>query len=141
MFRVLAPAAALAACALALAVPAAAPAAGCSAPASGYHACMLASWIVDHGEVSRVRARVTLLLRVERCTERGARRATMHRGTRKLGVMRVRPTCSHRVVRWQGTFTRTDTADWTLHKGDVLMLSWGGTSATASVKLTAKPKR
>jgi hypothetical protein len=141
MFRALAPAAATAACALALAVPAAAPAAGCPAPASGARACLLAGWTVDHGEVSRVRARVTLLQRVERCSERGARRATMHGGSRKLGVMRVRATCSHRLVRWQGTFTRTDTADWTLHKGDVLTVSWGGTGAIASVKLTGSPAK
>ena len=138
MFRALAPAAVLAAFAL---VPATAPAAACPAPSSGHRACLLATWTVDHGEVSRVRAKVTLLARVERCTEHGARRATLHRGSRKLGVMRVRATCSHRVVRWQGTFTRTDTADWTLHKGDVLMLSWGGTGATASVKLTRTAKR
>ena len=141
MFRALAPAAALAACALALAAPSAAPAAGCSAPASGYRACMLANWTVEHGVVSRVRAKVTLLQRVERCTEHGARRATVHGGSRKLGVMRVKATCSHRVVRWRGTFTRTDTADWTLHKGDVLTVSWGGTDAIASIKLTGGPAK
>ena len=139
MFRALASAAVLAACVLPLTLTAAAPAAGCSAPASGYRACLLTNWTVDHGDVSRVRARVTLLQRVERCAPHGTRRATMHRGSRKLGVMRVRATCSHRVVRWQATFTRTDTTDWTLHKGDVLTLSWGGTDATASVKLTGAP--
>jgi hypothetical protein len=141
MFRALAPAAAFAACALALAVPAAAPAAGCPAPASGYRACMLANWTVDHGVVSRVRATVTLLQRVERCTEHGARRATVHGGSRKLGVMRVKATCSHHVVRWRGTFARADTTDWTLRKGDVLMVSWGGTGAIASVKLTGRPAK
>jgi hypothetical protein len=78
---------------------------------------------------------------VELYSERGTRRATSHGGSRKLGVMRVRATCSHRLVRWQGTFTRTDTADWTLHKGDVLTVSWGGTGAIASVKLTGSPAK
>jgi hypothetical protein len=82
-----------------------------------------------------VRAKVTLLLRVERCTEHGTRRATMRGGSTKLGVMRVKATCSHRLVRWRGTFTRTDTADWPLRKADVLTLSWGGSDATASVRL------
>ena len=125
--------------AAALAAPA--HAAACAAPATGLRACLDARWAVDHGDVTRVRARVTLLQRVERCKPHGTRRATMHGGSSKLGVMRVAATCSHRVVRWNGTFTRTDTADWTLHKGDVLTVSWGGTDAIASVKLTGGPAK
>jgi hypothetical protein len=136
MFRILTPAAVLAACALALAIPAAAPAAGCSAPASGYRACLLARWTIDHGVVSRVQAEVTLLQRVERCRRHGTRRATARVGSRKLGVIRVKATCSHRVVRWRSAFTEADTSDWTLRRGDVLTVGWGGTTAVAGVKLT-----
>jgi hypothetical protein len=142
MFRFAAiSAAALAAPALALAVPASAPAAACPAPHSGYRACLRAQWNVVQGDVSRLKAGVTLVQRAERCSKHGSRRATLRRGSRKLGVMRATASCSNRVVRWHATFTRDDTEDWTLHKGDVLTLSWGGADATATVELTGRPAK
>jgi hypothetical protein len=135
MFRAAFSVAALVAAALALAAPARA-ASGCAAPPSGYRACVLAHWTVDHGQVSRLKAQVVLLQRVERCRTHGSRRATLRAGSEQLGRTRASATCSHHVVRWRTTFTRTDTAGWELRKGDVVTLSWGGTAAIASVRLT-----
>jgi hypothetical protein len=140
MFRAAFSFAALIAAALALAAPARA-ASGCAAPPSGYRACLLAHWTVDHGQVSGLKAQVVLLQRVERCRAHGSRRATLRAGSERLGRTRASATCSHHVVRWRGTFARADTTDWTLRKGDVLMVSWGGTGAIASVKLTGRPAK
>jgi hypothetical protein len=121
----------------ALALPSAAHAAAtCPAPATGLRACLDARWSVDHGEVTRVRAAVTLLQRVPRCSAHGARRAILSSGGERMGTLRARPTCRDGVLRWRTTFTREDTAGWPLQKGDVLELGWSGTQATASVKLT-----
>jgi hypothetical protein len=134
MFRAGLSVAALVAGALTFSSPA--QAAGCAAPASGYRACLRAHWSVDHGQVSGLRAQVILLQRTERCAKHGSRRATLRAGSEPLGRARASATCSHHVVRWRTTFTRTDTAGWPLRKGDVVTLGWGGTGATASIKLT-----
>lgn len=108
----------------------------CSAPASGYRACLAAKWDVDHdGVVSRVLARVTLLERVKRCSAHGTRRVTAHRGAKRLGRLRASATCAKGVVRWRTTFTRAGSKGWTLHRGDTLRITWGGTDASASVEL------
>jgi hypothetical protein len=104
-------------------------------------ACLDARWSVDHGDVTRVRARATLLERVDHCTPHPARRAIMQHGGTRLGALRTKPVCHRGVVRWQTTFTRTDTAGWELRKGDVLTLGWRGTQAIAAVKLTGGPPK
>jgi hypothetical protein len=129
--------------ALALAAPAAATAAmRCPAPESGYRACLNATWSVDdHGAASAVTARVTLLHRVARCAPHGARRVSVWRGDARLHRERATARCSHGVVRWSTRITRDESRDWTLHAGDALRTSWGGTSAAAQVRLRRPGRR
>jgi hypothetical protein len=131
--------------ALAVALGASAPATAkpvpaCAAPASGYRACLHATWDVEHhrAAVSRVRARVALVERVARCRAHGSRRVTAYHGAKRLGSRRATATCAHGVVRWDTTFTRTDSAGWALHKGDVVRTTWGGTDAAATIALVRR---
>jgi hypothetical protein len=108
----------------------------CPAPHSGYRACLRAQWSQgDDGTVTRLDATVTLLQRVDRCRHHGTRRATVRRGDRRLATRRAKASCSHHLVRWRTRLSPATTRGWALRRGDTLTASWGGTTATARVKL------
>jgi hypothetical protein len=129
--------------ALAAVVPAAAkqPAASpCKAPKTGFQSCLRVLYqAADDGSIENVRATATLLLRVDQCPAKSAkRRVVISRDGDKLASARPAAKCRKGIVTWRARFPGSDTASWGLAKGDTVDADWAGVKHASSVAIRGK---
>src|SRR3954451_20628256 len=98
----------------------------CRAPKSGFQSCLRVLYqVADDGSIQDVRATATLLLRMDRCPgKRAKRRVVISRGGDVLAKARVAGRCRKGVMTWRVRFPKADTAAWALVKGDTVDAQW-----------------
>jgi hypothetical protein len=111
--------------------------AACKAPKSGFQSCLRVLYqAADDGSIQNVRTTATLLLRVDRCPAKGAkRRLVISRDGDTLATARPAGTCRKGIVTWRARFPASDTASWGLAKGDTVDAGWTGVKNASSVKI------
>jgi hypothetical protein len=126
--------------AIAATVPAAAkPPAGsqCKAPKTGFQSCLRVLYqAADDGTIENVRTTATLLLRVDECPGRAAkRRVVISRDGDRLASARPTAKCRKGIVTWRVRFPASDTASWGLAQGDTVDADWNGVKHASSVEI------
>jgi hypothetical protein len=109
----------------------------CKTPKSGFQSCLRVLYQAgDDGSIADVRTTATLLLRLDRCPAKGAkRRLVISRDGDTLATARPRSTCRKGVVTWRARFPQTETQSWGLAKGDTVDAGWFNVKHASSVEI------
>jgi hypothetical protein len=112
----------------------------CKAPKTGYQSCLRVLYrAAGDGSIENVRATATLLLRVDQCPGRSAkRRVVISRDGDRLASARPTAKCRKGIVTWRVRFPQSDTAAWGLAKGDTVDAAWFSVKHASSVEIRGK---